>query len=208
MLMFSLKERLKLLTRIAQTAAATTPETGATPAAASTTTSATPTTTVAAPPAFSPVSGPWAFITSSYNAPTVQYLSYLLGIINTTMHYATNGQFNLQKNQNDLGQIDPSVVSSVDGKNIVLLAKLFYNTFLNHGKPFETPVQPNQIANWVHTISNSQPLINLSQINTSGQLAQQLNANFKLDGSFRQNVINYLGYIATYNPQGQQQQKQ
>ena len=39
--------------------------------------------------------------------------------------YATNGQFNLQKNQNDLGQIDPSVVSSVDGKNIVLLAKLF-----------------------------------------------------------------------------------
>jgi hypothetical protein len=207
MLMFSLKERLKLLTRIAQTAATTTPETGATPTAASTTAPTTPTATVAAPPAFSPASGPWAFITKAYNAPTVQYLSYLLGIINTTMHYASNGAYNLQKNQNDLGQIDPSALPSVDAKNVVLLAKLFYNTFLNHGKPFETPVQPAQIANWVHTISSSQPLMNLSQINTSGQLAQQLNSNFKLDGSFRQNVINYFGYIQTYNPQTAQQQK-
>ena len=204
MLMFSLKERLRLLTRIAQAA---TP--GATPTAASTTTTTTPaaTTTVAAPPSFNPMTGPWAFITQAYNAPTVQYLSYLLGLVNTMMHYATNGQFNLQKNQNDLGQVDPSAASSVDGKNIILLAKMFYNTFLNHGKPFETPVRPDQIAGWVTTISNSQPLINLSQINPTGPLAQQLNNTSKMDGSFRQNVVNYLGYIKSYNPQAQQQQK-
>lgn len=196
MLMFSLKERLRLLTRIAQTAATT----GTTPTAASTTTPATPAPTIAAPPSFSPLTGPWAFITQAYNAPTVQYISYLLGLVNTMMHYATNGEYNLQKNQNDLGQLDPSAASSVDGKNIILLAKMFYNTFINHGKPFETPVRPEQIANWVATISNSQPLMNLSQINPTGPLAQQLNNTSKMDGSFRQNVVNYLGYIKTYNP--------
>lgn len=185
--MLPLKLRIKILNKIAQ----------AMPSLPSTTVN---TTTIPAPPAFNPISGPWTFITKAYNAPTVQYLSYLLGILNTAMHYASNGQFNLQKNQNNLSQIDSSGLFSVDAKNIILLAKLFYNTFLNNGKPFEQLPTPVQIAGWAETISHSQPLANLSQINQTGQLAQQLNFNYKLDGSLRQNIINYLGYIVTYNP--------
>lgn len=200
--MYLLRARRKLLTRIAQT-------TEQTPAPAGTTTpstspTASPTKTISAPPAFSPISGPWAFISKSYNAPTVQYLAYLLGILNTTIHYATEGEFNLQKNQNNLAQIDASGLPSPDAKNVVLLAKLFYRWFINNGKPFEQKPTSAQINQWADIISHSQPLMNLSQMGQTGQLAQQLNTNYKLDGSFRQNMMNYLGYIKTYNPQAQQ----
>jgi hypothetical protein len=191
----SSKFRRKLLTKIAQAA-------GPAPTAG-TTSAATPPVTAPAPQ-FSPITGSWAWIPQYYNAQTVGYLAYLLGILNTAMHYSTNGQYNLQKNQNDLGSLDTSGLPSTDAKNIVLLAKLFHATFLNHGKQPEQRITPTQINQWANTISSSQPLQNLAQLNQTGQLAQQLNANFKLDGSLRQNVINYLGYITQSNPVQQQ----
>jgi hypothetical protein len=188
--MFPLKWRLKILTKIAQQA--TQPSSGAA--------TANPTQPTTPAPQFNPVSGPWSWITQAYNPQTVGYLSYLLRILSVAMHYATNGEHNLQKDQNDLGDVDPSGAFSVDGKNLILLAKLFYHTFLNNGKALAHPPTGNQIAQWVNTISTSQPLLNLSQLSQTGPLAQQLNAQYSLDGSLRQNLLNYLSYIARYNP--------
>ena len=110
------------------------------------------------------------------------------------MHYTTHGKFSIAKNQNNLGGIDPSAAGSPDGKNAVLLAQLFFKTFLNGGQDF----QPNaaQISGWVNNIKGSQPLLNLSQLNPTGPAAQQL----KLSDSLRQTIINNLDYIVRANP--------
>ena len=195
--MIPLRRRIKLWLKIAQqtgTAATSQP---------STSTTNTTTTSVTPAPAFNPVSGPWAWITSAYNIPTVGYLSYLLNMVHVSLHNATSGQFNLLKNQNDLASIDPSGASSVDAKNLILLAQLFNKTFLNLGKPFSQPPTAAQINGWADAIIGSQPLLNLSQMNPTGPIAQQL----RLDGSLRQNLINYLNYVKQYNPIQQQQRR-
>jgi hypothetical protein len=197
--MFSLKQRRDILQRIAQQAtnADPAPPTANTPPA-------TPAATTTPVPSFNPVSGPWAWLAARYNPNTVRTISYLLGMIHTAMHYATNGQFNLLKNQNNLGNVDPSAASSTDGKNLILLAQLFYRTLLNHGQEPQQPPTATQIEQWATQIGQSRPLLNLSQLNPTGPAAQKMN----LDGSLRQNLINYLGYLRTYNPVQQQQKPQ
>lgn len=182
--------RLKILQRIAQTAAAQ----------PTTTTTATPPTTtplsVPAAPSFNAASGPWAWITQFYNPNTVRTLSSLLSMISTSMHYASQGKFNLQANQNNLGGVDPSATGSTDAKNLILLAKTFYSTFLNNGQPPAKPPTPIQINGWTDSIKTSQALMNLSQLNPTGQAAQQMH----LDGSLYQNIVNSLSYLKMYNP--------
>ncbi len=164
----------------------------------STPTTAPSTTSVPAPPTFNPISGPWAWLARAYNAPSVRELAYLLNMVHVTLHYASNGKYNLLKNQNNINSIDPSGATSVDAKNLILLAQLFYKFFLNNGQPF-TPTA-SQISTWSATIKNSQPLINLSQLNPTGQAAQTL----RLGGTFRQTMSNHLDYLTQYNlPQSQ-----
>lgn len=186
--MMSSLARLKILQRIAQTAAAQ-----------PTTTTAPATTTplsIPAAPAFNAASGPWAWITQFYNPNTVRTLSSLLGMISTSMHYASQGKFNLVINQSNLGGVDPSATGSTDAKNLILLAKTFYSTFLNNGQPPAKPPTPIQINGWADSIKTSQPLLNLSQMNPTGAAAQQMH----LDGSLYQNIANSLNYLKMYNP--------
>jgi hypothetical protein len=199
MLMLSLKDRLKILSKIAQQ------ETNADPAATTANPApATPAATTTPLPSFNPIGGPWAWIPQRYNPNTVRTLSYLLGMIHTSMHYATNGQFNLLKNQNNLSSVDASAASSTDGKNLILLAQLFYRTLLNNGNEPKAAPTGAQIEQWAAQIASSQPLLNLSQLNPTGPAAQKMN----LDGSLRQNLMNYLGYLKMYNPIEQQQKPQ
>src|SRR5277367_5207633 len=151
--MLSLKTRLKILSKIAQQ------ETNADPVPSTTNTApATPAATTTPLPSFNPVSGPWAWLPLRYNPNTVRTLQYLLIMIHTSMHYATNGQFNLVRNQNDLGSVDASAASSTDGKNLVLLAQLFYRTLLNNGGEPATAPTGSQIERWAAQIASSQPL--------------------------------------------------
>lgn len=185
------KVRQKILSKIAQQEANVAPAPSTTNAPP-----ATPATTTPPVPQFNPVSGPWSWLPQYYNPNTVRTLSYLLGMIHTSMHYATNGEFNLLKNQNNLNSIDSSGAFSVDGKNLILLSQFFYRTFLNNGQAPKTAPTASQIVQWASQIASSQPLLNLSQLNPTGPAAQKM----RLDGSLRQNLINYLGYLKTYNP--------
>ena len=186
-MLMSVKARHRILSKIARQ------QTNVAPAPS--TTNTTP-ATIAPVPQFNPVSGPWSWLPQRYNPNTVRTLSFLLGIIHTSMHYATNGQFNLLKNQNNLSSVDPNGAFSVDGKNLILLAQLFYRTFLNNGQAPKTAPTAAQIDQWASQIASSQPLLNLSQLNPTGPAAQKM----RLDGSLRQNLINYLGFLKTYNP--------
>lgn len=185
--MLSIKDRLRMLSKIAQQ----------TPAP-STTNAPPPTTaqTISAPPAFNADSGPWAWIRQRYNSQSADIICYLLSLIHIAMHYATNGQFNLLKDQNSIGTLDHSAVAAVDGKNLISLAKLFYRTILNNGMVFDQAPTAQQIQQWADIILQSQPLLNLSQLNPTGAAAQKLG----IGSSLRQTLITNLGYLKARNP--------
>jgi hypothetical protein len=210
--MLPLKLRLKMLNKLAQVAGApaspgspaspASPAAPGSPSSPASTTDPTSTTQPAAqpPPSFNMASGPWAWMTRAYNPTTVRFLSVIFGMLNSLMHYATGGDHNLARDQNNLGSIDSSQYAP-DGKNAILLAQLFYKTFVNGG----TPVTPTatQINAWADSISSSQPLLNLSQLNPTGPAAQQM----KLSDTFKQTILNNLAYIKQNNPIQQQQQR-
>lgn len=206
--MLPLKLRLKIFSKLAQAvpgspASPASPTSPASPNSPNAPTQPASTTsqTLQPPPAFNVASGPWAWVRMRYNAATVGYLQTIMNAVNTVMHYATDGKFNLAKNQNNLGGIDSSATGSTDGKNSILLAQSFYKTFLNNGNDFQPSAA--QINNWVNTISGSQPLLNLSQLSPTGKAVQQL----RLPDTFRQTILNNLGYIRQYNPVQPAQQR-
>lgn len=172
------------LSKIAQQAA--TPSTGN---GASTTQSPVITT----PPTFQ-ASGVFGWLNAAYNSQTTAMINTLITTLNIALHYASNGQFNFQILRNNGFQVDPSSASNVDAKNLLNLSMLVYKTFLNFGNQPLQKFTPVQISNWVKLVSSSQPLLNLSQLNPTSVIAQ------KLPGNLKDNIMNYLRYIALYNP--------
>lgn len=193
--MLPLKFRLKILNKLAQTVPGA-PASPASPTAPTAPTEPESTTeaVIQPPPSFTAASGPWAWLTQSYNGPTVGYLSTILGLIHTVMHYTTEGKHNLVRDQGGLGNLDASGAPSTDGKNSIKLAQIIYKTFLNNGQAF-TPTTAD-IHRWASMVENSPPLIEMSQINPTGPAARQM----QLPTSFRQTIVNNLGYIKQYNP--------
>lgn len=179
--------RLKLLTRIAQTAANTS-------TAPSTTVPASTTATTIAPAPSFVASQIWGWLSQSYNSVSITALNTMISTVNMGLHYASNGQFNFQTLYNSGFQVDISGAPSVDAKNLLSLSLLIYHTFLNSGNAFTKPPSPVQIKAFVDKISSSQPLMNLSQINPTGVIAQ------KMPGNLKDNILNYLRYLTSYNP--------
>lgn len=168
--MFSLKERLKLLTRIAQTAATSTtglPQTTPTPAAS------------VPPPPGVQASALWPALATAYNSQTVQQINGLVALLNTALHYSSNGQYNFQILKNDNFQVDQSGFPSMDTKNIFLVCSIVYKTFINAGHDFAAKPTGIQIKGWGDSLIASQPYLNLSQLNPTGPLAQKVRGNPK-----------------------------
>ena len=191
------KLRIKLLKKWAQSAPVSTTAPTAT-SATSDPAGATAQPTISQPPAFSLRSSPWTWVYSAYNSETTSLLDRVFRMLHIVMHYGTQGKYNLILNQNDVATIDSSSASSPDGKNAILLTQLVFKYFLGNGQPFRpTAAQINQ---WVDYIKNSQPLLNLSQLNPTGPAAQLM----RLGDTFRQTFTNLLDQIKRYNPLQQQ----
>jgi hypothetical protein len=187
--MLSTKNRIKLLSKIAQLGSApqsttnnpTTPQ--STPAAS---------TTISPPPTFI-ASQIYGWLPGQYNTNSINYINGLISLLNTALHYSSNGQYNFQELRNDNFQIDPSGAPSIDTKNLLNLSILIYKTFLNSGNQFPTKPTPQQIQNWGKLIGSSQAFLNLSQLNPSGPIAQ------KIPGNMKDNILNYIRYLDMYN---------
>lgn len=203
--MLPLKLRKRILNKLAQAVpgAPASPASPTSPTSPNAPTEPVSTTAQAIPPApdFNVVSGPWAWVGGAYNSPTVGFLTTIMSMVNTVLHYSTQGKYNLSKNQNNIGSLDSSSTGTADGKNAVLLAQLLYKTFINNGQAIMPTA--TQINTWADSIVNSQPLMALSQLNPTGQASQQM----RLPDSFRQTIVNNLGYIKQYNPVQPQQQR-
>lgn len=178
------KSRLKILAKIAQ-------QTDVPPSTSDTSTPIKP--GIASPPNFL-ASSIWGWLNNSYNSYSITLIDRLISILNIALHYASNGQNNFQTLKNKNFQIDSSAAGTVDAKNLINLSMLIFKTLLNNGNQFPQKVTPDQIYHWVQTISNSQPLLNLSQLSPTGAIAQ------KIPGNFRDNILNLLRTLQMYNP--------
>jgi hypothetical protein len=190
MLMFSLKERLIFWTKLAQQN-----QTGNTALPQST---PTPAASVSPPPSFR-ATDVWGWLARDYGSQTILTINSLVSLLNMTLHYSSNGQYNFQILKNENFQVDPSGVPSIDTKNLIFLSSMVYKTFLNSGHEFKTKPTGTQIAGWGNSILNSQPFLNLSQLNPTGPLAQ------KVQGNIKDMIMNYVRYLLMYNPVSQQQ---
>lgn len=184
----STKARLKLLTKISQMAdVATNPDETMPTSAPVTTVSVPP------PPGFT-ASQIWGWMPSMYNPNTISTVNSLISLLNTALHFASNGQLNWQELRNDNFQIDPSGIPSVDAKNLLNLSIVVFHTFVNSGNQPPQKPNPQLIAKWCNQITNSQAFLNLSQLNPTGAVAQ------KIPGGLKDTILNYTRYLLMYNP--------
>ncbi len=186
--MSNIKGRYKLLTRIAQ----------ATPTQSPQSTNISPTTVPV--PNFQ-ASAIWGWLNTSYNSNSVNAINHLVNTLNTALHYASAGKFNFQVLKSSNFQVDPSSVPSVDAKNLLNLSVQVYKDYINSGNKFALAVTPQQIQGWNARITGSQAFLNLSQVNAAGPLAQ------KLPGNLKDNILNDLRLLVSYNPLNQAARK-
>jgi hypothetical protein len=134
-----------------------------------------------------------------YNSASVGFIDSLARLLNTALHYSSEGKHNWQTLKNNNFNVDPSGESSVDAKNLLNLSKLIYQSYLNGGNQFPQKVTGNQIAAWNAATLQSQPYLNLSQLSPTGPVAQ------KMPGNIKDNISNTLRQLAQYNPVQPQQ---
>jgi hypothetical protein len=204
--MLPLKLRLKMLNKIAQAVpgAPASPASPASPSAlpaqpATTTPSSTTAATIPPPPNFK-ASAAWGWLGGSglYNPTSVGFLDGLVSLLNTALHYASEGAFNWEKLRNNFN-VDPSGLHSVDAKNLFNLSKLVYQSYLNSGTQFPAKVTGTQIAAWNNAVMQAQSYLNLSQLNPTGVVAQ------KMPGNLKDNIASILRQLTQYNPVQPQQ---
>ena len=168
------KLRHRILTKLAQAAPAPAPVTTVTP----TTPTTSGSTAIVAPP---PQLDVWA----AYPEPCKSYSTAQLPILNnlvTRLSYAvnqlTNGKYNFQKLRDASFQFDASEFSDAGTKNLMLFFGKVYKFLLNGGVAFPTqPIDPKLLSNRVASLMNAPELAALSQVNQTGQVANQAPGN-------------------------------
>jgi hypothetical protein len=176
------KLRLKILTKLAQAATA--------PAPTTTTTTTTPTvsgsTTMVAPP-------PQLDVWTAYPDPCKSYTSAQLPIINNlitrlsmAVNQLTNGKYNFQKLRDASFNFDASEFSDAGTKNLMLFFGKVFKFLLNNGHAFPTqPIDPKQLTGIIASLTNAPELAALSQVNPTGQVANQAPGNNNLYQTLR-----------------------
>lgn len=176
------KTRLKILQKIAQTAGMQ--------GAQTTTTNSTPTTsnnTQVAPDPSSPASDYYPTLKAAF-PNSWQRIDTLCRVLSKAVNVATNGKYNLQVLKDSNFTFDPSQFPSPDQKNIMVFFAKVYQTLLNRGQTFQQKTDPRQMISF---LLQSSELNNLSQVNPTGQIAQQTH----IQGSFKDTIVNLLNAI-------------
>jgi hypothetical protein len=134
---------------------------------------AQPTTTpapVLGPPPAAP-SELFVHLNEGYNANTVNLISGLVRQLNAALHYASQGQDNFQ---NIIGNNSKFSGGIPDHKNVGMIAKRVFDTFLNKRNSFGNKLVANSIHNWADGILSSAEFSNLSQVKPTSDLANKL----------------------------------
>lgn len=163
------KGRLKLLGKIAQNV----PQNLPTDSVANT----TPIT--GSPPAFN-ASDYYPSMRIGFQTKNIPWINGLANLLNTSMFYAGGGKVSLPWMRSVNFTFGTDQVPSVDLRNIMNFTKLVYSQlFTNLGQAYQQPLTPEQIAEKIEILRNSQFYNNLSQVNPTGQLSTKIGGNLK-----------------------------
>lgn len=168
--------RLKLWEKIAQTPPSNLP-----------TTQVAQTKTVSGSPPFFTASDWYPGIIIGFQAKNVPIINGLSNLLNTALFYMSNGQVHLPflRQQNFIFSTDQYPDHNL--RNLANFSKLIYQQiFTNMGVPYQQPLSPQQIAEKIALLRNSQFISNLSATNPTSQLAT------KISGNLRELITNYL----------------
>lgn len=136
-----------------------------------------------------PVTGsPPAFTASDYypsmrigfQARNMPWINGLANLLNSSAFYTSNGKVTLPWMRSVNFTFGTDQVPSVDLKNIMNFTKLVYNQlFTNLGQAYQQPLTPEQIAEKIELLKNSQFYNNLSRVNPTSQLSIKIGGNLK-----------------------------
>lgn len=126
-----------------------------------------------------------------YNTNTIPLLTDLVNQLNIAMHYASQGKDNFTK---IVGNNLDSSGSNPDQKNVGMVSKEIFDTFLNKKNPFDEKIDAATIHNWAGALTSSSEYNNLSQIKPTSLLATKLQGNLKTE------IQNLMNQIKQQNP--------
>ncbi len=135
-------------------------------------------TPVAAPPTTVPTDL-FSNLGSGYNPGTIPLLIDLVEQLNAAIHYASRGKDSFQELVNNSFNLDISRTFAVDQKNINILSKKVFETFLNRKNSFSSKIPAAQIHDWCSGLTSSSEFSNLSQVNPASPLASKLPQDLK-----------------------------
>lgn len=166
---------MKILRKIAQTAAPSTNTDGVSQA----------TTVSGSPQSFVATNYyPLILAFSAKNAPIINGLS---NILNNALYYSSDGKIDLQWMKSVNFNFDTSNTPSVDLKNLMGFAKQVYlQIYTNNGQLDNRELSPQEIANRINPLKTSQYLGSMSASGTNSQLSA------KIGGNLRTLINNYL----------------
>ena len=149
--------------------------------------------TISSPPSIT-ISQMFPGVLKSYTPQTIKAIDNLFNLLNTALHYSSEGHINIQTLKNINFNYDVSSIADNDQKNIVLIAKKIYSTILNSGNEFDKELTPQLIKDMVDSIFQSNFINNLSSLNPTSIMAQ------KIGGNLKTLLTDDLNYIKIYNP--------
>jgi len=150
-------------------------------------------TTEVAPALAPPPSVPgdiFSNLNAGYNGGTAALLIGLTNYLNSALHYASYGKDNIQKISNN--NMDLSGATA-DHKNIGVIAKKVFDTFLNKKNPFSKKVAGQVVKQWSNAIITMPEYNNLSQMKPTGMIAT------KIQGNLKTIILDYMNGIKAQN---------
>ena len=112
-----------------------------------------------------------------YNPHQIEIINNLVARLSGIVNQQTMGQYNFQKLKNANFSFDPSAFPDPNTKNTMLFFQQVYKTLLNSGNAFQQAVQAQQISSWTSTLMNSSNLNQISGVEQTGLVAQQMPGN-------------------------------
>jgi hypothetical protein len=181
----NLKERIKALERLAQSAAST----GTQGAQTGTQGTGQGAQTSVQPPQRSPAASTlFPAVTIGWDSSRVPYVNRIVSMLDIATGIGTNGRYNfkiLWDNKFPAGT-DSEFASPV--KDLLILFRRVYLQFLNNGVNFQKPLNTGEIIQRVNAILNAPEITKLEQINQAGPLGK---AGVSL-ANLRQTLMNML----------------
>lgn len=178
------KDRLEVLSKMAQAAEA--PATSTTTTNPTTTPTSSANTTIVSPPTQLDVWAAYPLSCKSYNSYQLRIINNLITRLSLIVNQLTNGKYNFQKLR-DLGfKFDPSEFADPNTKNLMLFFGKVFKFLLNNGIAFQTqPINSQLLNNIVASLMNAPELSNLSQSNQNAPVANQMAGNNNLFQTIR-----------------------